>query len=195
MSTHHDTASPLYSRTFPDLGTLALHPLVARRDAGLLHSWFTHPKAVFWMRQDATLQEVREEYEALDAGEEYQALLGLHDGVPAFLVERYDPALVELKGLYAAEPGDIGMHFLTAPSDTPAAGFTRAVIRMVMEYLFSDPAVRRVVVEPDVRNTAVHVLNETVGFVPSHVIRKPEKEALLSFCGRADFQAASGGVA
>jgi RimJ/RimL family protein N-acetyltransferase len=79
------------------------------------------------------------------------------------------------------------MHFLVAPSDTPVHGFTRAVITAVMEHLFADPATRRVVVEPDVNNTAVHALNEAVGFVPEREIRKPEKKALLSFCTRERF--------
>ncbi len=69
-------------------------------------------------------------------------------------------------------------------------GFTRAVITAVMTHLFEDPATRRVVVEPDVRNTAVHRLNEAVGFVAEREIRKPEKRALLSFCTRERFTAA-----
>ena len=55
-----------------------------------------------------------------------------------------------------------------------------------------NPAARRVVVEPDVRNTAVHALNEAVGFVPDGPVVKPEKEALLSFCTRDQFEAATG---
>ena len=109
-----------------------------------------------------------------------------------FLAERYDPAHVELAGLYDPEPGDVGMHFLCAPADTPVHGFTRAVITTVMAWLFADPATRRVVVEPDVRNTAVHALNAAVGFTVVGPIRKPEKEALLSVCTRDQFRAATG---
>jgi RimJ/RimL family protein N-acetyltransferase len=46
------------------------------------------------------------------------------------------------------------------------------------------------VVEPDVRNTAVQRLNAAVGFVPVRVVRKPEKDALLSTCTREQFEAA-----
>lgn len=70
-------------------------------------------------------------------------------------------------------------------------GFTRAVITAVMARLFEDPAVERVVVEPDVSNTAVHALNEAVGFVPEREIQKPEKKALLSFCTREQFMVAT----
>lgn len=107
-------------------------------------------------------------------------------------MERYDPVHVELAGLYPHQEGDIGMHFLCAPTDTPVHGFTLAVITAVMEMLFSDPAVHRVVVEPDVRNTAVHALNEAVGFHVDSTLTKPEKEALLSFCTREQFLTATG---
>jgi RimJ/RimL family protein N-acetyltransferase len=61
-----------------------------------------------------------------------------------------------------------------------------------MRFLFDDPRTRRVVVEPDVRNTAVHALNEAVGFMPEREIQKPEKRALLSFCTREQFLGAVG---
>jgi RimJ/RimL family protein N-acetyltransferase len=169
------------------IGAFTVRPLDPVEDAPLLHGWVTHPKAAFWMMQEAKLHDVEREYMAVAASEHHDAFLGLLDGEPVFLMERYDPAYVELVGLYEPEPGDVGMHFLVAPSDTPVHGFTRAVITAVMEYLFADPAALRVVVEPDVRNTAVHALNEAVGFVPAREIRKPEKQALLSFCTRERF--------
>ncbi|MEU4084221.1 GNAT family N-acetyltransferase [Streptomyces aureus] len=176
--------------TTAELGTFTVRPLDPVGDAPLLHGWVTHPKAAFWMMQEAKLHDVEREYMAIAASGHHEALLGLLDGEPVFLMERYDPRHVELVGLYEPEPGDVGMHFLVAPSDTPVHGFTRAVITAVMEHLFADPDVRRVVVEPDVGNKAVHALNEAVGFVPVREIDKPEKRALLSFCTREQFRKA-----
>ncbi|MFI8276344.1 GNAT family N-acetyltransferase [Streptomyces sp. NPDC085929] len=186
------TAETLYSRVEADLGTFSVRPLEPFADAELLHGWITHPKASFWMMQDASLPDVEREYMRIAAHEHHQAFIGLHEGRPAFLMETYDPSELELVGLYDARPGDVGMHFLVAPSDTPLHGFTRAVITTVMAAVFADPATERVVVEPDVANTAVHALNEAVGFVPERQVTKPEKEALLSFCTRAQFEAATG---
>ncbi|MFE9171634.1 GNAT family N-acetyltransferase [Streptomyces kebangsaanensis] len=170
--------------------TFTIRPLDPLKDAGLLHGWVTHPKAGFWMMQDATPEGVERAYLEIADDEHHHAFLGLHDGEPVFLMERYDPAHRELAGLYEPEPGDVGMHFLVAPTDTPVHGFSRAVITAVMTHLFEDPGTRRVVVEPDVRNTAVHALNEAVGFVPEREVRKPEKTALLSFCTRERFERA-----
>ncbi|MFE1442129.1 GNAT family N-acetyltransferase [Streptomyces sp. NPDC058739] len=170
--------------------TFTFRPLDPLSDAELLHGWVTHPKAAFWMMQDARLEDVERAYMEITADEHHHALLGLQDGVPAFLMEYYDPRHRELVGLYEPLPGDVGMHFLTPPTDRPVRGFTRAVITSVMARLFEDPAVERVVVEPDVDNKAVHALNEAVGFVPEREIDKPEKRALLSFCTRAQFEKA-----
>ncbi|MEW2618808.1 GNAT family N-acetyltransferase [Streptomyces sp. NPDC048106] len=170
--------------------TFAFRPVDPPGDAPLLHSWVTHPKAAFWMMRDAGPADVERAYAEIAADPYHHALLGLRDGRPAFLMERYDPAHRELAGLYEPRPGDVGMHFLTPATDTPEHGFTRAVLTAVMTHLFEDPAVRRVVVEPDVRNTAVHALNAAVGFLAERELRKPEKTALLSFCTRERFTTA-----
>ncbi|MEU0965506.1 GNAT family N-acetyltransferase [Streptomyces sp. NPDC005917] len=171
--------------------TFTFRPLDPLQDAELLHRWVTHPKAAYWMMRGARLEDVERAYMEIAADEHHHALLGLgEDGEPAFLMEKYDPAHRELVGLYEPEPGDVGMHFLTPATDTPVHGFTKAVITAVVAHLFEDPATRRIVVEPDVRNTAVHALNEAVGFVPVREIQKPEKKAWLSFCTRERFQKA-----
>ncbi|MFI5672397.1 GNAT family N-acetyltransferase [Streptomyces sp. NPDC051704] len=186
------TSDILYTRSDAVLGSFAIRPLDPFADAELLHGWVTHPKASFWMMQDASLPDVEREYMRIAAHEHHQAYIGLHEGRPAFLMETYDPSELELVGLYDALPGDVGMHFLVAPSDRPLHGFTRAVITTVMAAVFADPKTERVVVEPDVENKAVHALNEAVGFVAERPVQKPEKTALLSFCTRAQFEAATG---
>ncbi|WP_406079764.1 GNAT family N-acetyltransferase [Micromonospora sp. NBC_00858] len=182
--------SVVFTRVDDQLGEFALRTLDLDADAALLHAWVTHPKAAFWLMQDADPARVAEEYRRIADHPHHDAYLGLWRGQPAFLAERYDPAHVELVGLYDAQPGDVGMHFLCAPTGSPAHGFTRAVISTVMAWLFADPSTRRVLVEPDVRNTAVHALNAAVGFEVVGTIAKPEKDALLSVCTRAQFHAA-----
>ena len=43
------------------------------QDAELLHGWVTHPKAAFWMMQDATLQDVEREYMTIAAHAHHHA--------------------------------------------------------------------------------------------------------------------------
>ena len=87
--------------------------------------------------------------------------------------------------------GDLGMHVLVAPPETPRPGFTRPVFRTVMALCFQDDSVRRVVVEPDVRNDRIARLNAAAGFVVARHIMLPTKTAALSFCTREAFAASS----
>ncbi|HEY8534642.1 MAG TPA: GNAT family N-acetyltransferase [Micromonospora sp.] len=181
----------VFTRHDRSLGEFSVRTLDPVADGELLHRWVTHPRSVFWLMSNATLEDVIREYSEIAARPDHDAFIGLHEGAPAFLVERYDPRR-ELGAYYEVQPGDVGMHFLTAPPEKPLHGFTRAVIVTVMEMLFSDPATRRVVVEPDVRNTAVHVLNEYVGFRVVDTIQLPHKTALLSICTREQYESSPG---
>lgn len=166
---------------------LDLRPLDPDGDAALVHAWVTAPRARFWQMEHATLDEVRAEYASIVADPAREAWIGLHDGVPAFLVEAYDPADDPVGAHLDPLPGDRGMHLLVAPpAGDPLPGFTTAVMRHVVAHLLRDPAVRRLVVEPDVRNEAIQRLNARVGFRPLRVVDLGTKQALLSVVDRDD---------
>ena len=171
---------------------IALEPLDVARDLDLLHAWVTHPRSAYWMMQGASRDDVRAEYEAIVADPHHDAWLGRVDGRPAFLAETYLPAHSPLAGLPELAAGDLGMHLLVAPpAGRPEPGFTTAVFTAVMEHCFADPSVRRVVVEPDVRNDAIRAKNVAAGFVELREIALPDKTAMLSVCSREAFRAAT----
>ena len=169
---------------------LTLEPLDPSRDLALLHAWVTHPRSVFWGMQGATAEEVHAEYARIGEDPHHDALLGRADGVPAFLAELYDPAHSPLAGLPELRPGDVGLHVLVAPTDRPVHGFTTAVMRRVLDECFAGPSVRRVVVEPDVRNERIARLNAAAGFEVAREVALPDKAAALSFCTREAYAAA-----
>lgn len=194
MTTTARTTEPstVYSRHDELLGTFALRPVDPATDTPLLHQWLTHPKSVYWLMSLATREDVEREFTEIAVAAGRKAFLGHYQGRPEFLVETYDPARSGLGEVYPARSGDVGMHFLIAPAEHSVRGFSRAVLTTVMELLFADPATERVVVEPDVRNTAVHRLNTAVGFRVEDTVWLPDmgKEAYLSTCSRADYHAA-----
>ncbi|KRB76226.1 siderophore synthetase [Nocardioides sp. Root190] len=168
---------------------VSIEPLDLERDVALVHAWGTHPRSAYWMMQDASIADVRDEYAAIAANPHHDAFLGRIAGRPAFLVETYDPAHAEgLAGLADLRPGDGGMHVLVAPPEgEPVAGLTTAVFDAVMAFCFADPAVERVVVEPDVRNDAIRAKNLAAGFTEVREIPMPGKTAMLSVCPRSDW--------
>jgi hypothetical protein len=181
-------APTAFERHDERLGEFALRPVDPALDAPLLHAWVTHPKCRYWMMADSSTAEVRAEHESIAASAHHFAFLGVHRRRPTFLVEVYDPARTELAGAYEVREGDLGMHVLTAPTDTPIPGFTKGVMVTVMDLLFDGFAAKRVVVEPDAANTPIHRLNEWVGFRPERTVRLSDKRALLSFCAPSDYE-------
>ena len=95
-----------FTRFDPGLGSFTLRPLDLAADLGLLHRWVTHPKTAYWMMQGFDLARVEAEYRRIEENPYHDAFLGLWNGRPAFLAERYDPAHVELTGLFDARDGD-----------------------------------------------------------------------------------------
>ncbi|MDK1361504.1 GNAT family N-acetyltransferase [Arthrobacter sp. zg-Y1219] len=162
-------------------------PVHAARDAPLLHDWMVRDYARFWGMTTASRAEVEAEYTRIAEDPHHHAWLGLEDGTPAFLMESYAPAHSPLAGLYEVRPGDTGMHLLVGPAEQPRSGFTTAVFRSVLDFLFAQERTQRIVVEPDVRNTKIAALNARMGFVPAKTISLPDKDALLSFCTRGDY--------
>ncbi|WP_344731750.1 GNAT family N-acetyltransferase [Nocardioides fonticola] len=156
-----------------------------------LHRWVTHPRAVFWQMGDASPDDVRRAYAELIADPHHQVLLGRVDGVPAFLAELYDPRQArasEIAQLDDLEPGDLGMHVLLAPPRRRVPGHTRAVFAAVLDACFADPAVRRVVVEPDVENAAIARRNAEAGFRVVREIPLATKTAAFSVLDRATWE-------
>lgn len=178
---------PTYRRFVAGLGTLSLRPFDLTDDVTTLHGWVTQPYARYWGLLDASIADVRAEYLRIEQSAHHRAFLGEHDGRPAFLMERYEPTYDAVGQVYDVAPGDIGMHVLVGPATTPIAGFTAAVFETIMDSLFSDPLVDRVVVEPDVRNLKIQALNERMGFRKHSVVHLPDKQAWLSFCTRDQY--------
>ncbi|MCZ2836217.1 GNAT family N-acetyltransferase [Modestobacter sp. VKM Ac-2985] len=190
-------AAPPWSVRTP-VGVLTLEPLDLDRDLDLLHAWVTHPRSVYWLMQDAEPDAVHTAYAAITADPHHDAWLGRVDGAPAFLAETYDPRHRELVGVWAAEPGDVGMHVLVAPpaeGAPPVRGLTSAVMAAVVRFSLDRPGARRVVVEPDARNAAIRAKNRAAGFVEHGLVDLGHKTAALSTCTPASFAASElGGV-
>lgn len=171
----------------PGVGRFETRLVETARDAGLLHAWVTSPHAGFWNMADKTLAEIEDFYAGLNASGHARAEIGLFEGRPVFLTEIYDPARDQVGEHYEPQPGDRGMHVLTAPAERRIPGFTLGVMRTVMARVFEDPLVARVVVEPDIRNDKIHALNLKVGFVYDRPLTFREKTACLAFATREAF--------
>jgi RimJ/RimL family protein N-acetyltransferase len=180
-----------YRRFVAGIGTLSLRPFDLTEDVTTLHSWVTQPYARYWGLLNASVEDVHAEYLRIERTGHHRAFLGEHDGRPAFLMERYEPSYDAVGTRYDVAPGDIGMHVLVAPPQLRIPGFTGAIFETILDSLFTDPLVDRIVVEPDVRNTKIQALNERIGFRKHSIVDLPGKRAWLSFCTRDQYAEAT----
>ena len=170
-------------------GLVTLEPLALdSATVHTLHAWLAHPGSAYWGMRGLTPMQVEGVFADWQACPHRQVHLVRIDGLRVGLAVFYDPAAVELDGRYPHRPGDLGMHLLAAPTRTPVPGTTAAVIGAICQTAFEALGARRVVVEPDAGNTAVHRLNARAGFREDGPLELPDKTALLSFCDAEGFR-------
>ncbi|MEV1328457.1 GNAT family N-acetyltransferase [Micromonospora costi] len=178
-----------YQEKISGLGELSLVVVQPERHAELLHSWVVQPRNAFWGMGSHSVEDVREIYAFIDRLTSHHAYLILLDGEPVGLFQTYQPDADPVGERYDVQPGDIGMHLLLNPGRRYPTGLTSAVGPALARFLFQDPAARRIVVEPDVRNQIALRRLTAEGFTFGPEIDMPDKRAQLAFLTRARFEA------
>lgn len=182
-------SSTTFLKEYKSFGTITIRPFEVAIDSAFLHSWVTKEYAVFWGMQNATLQEVKEEYTKLLKPEYYDVFVGLYNNEPAFVMERYNPKKDIIKDFYKAKDSDCGVHIIVAPPKTPnVANFTWFMFQAIMDFVFTNPTIDRILVEPDIRNKKMFALCQRIGFTLGEVIELPHKTAQIAYLTKANYQ-------
>lgn len=184
------TNQKIFSKNIGELGEMSIRPIQLDSDIEMLHNWVTQPYAKYWGLLDKTQEEVYKEYSEIQENIQHHTYIGMLNNEPLFLMERYKALTDIIANYYDAQEGDFGMHILVAPIEKRIPQFTWHVFSVIIDYFFSIPQVKRIVVEPDVNNKKIHVLNRKAGFVYQKEIELPGKRAALSFCTEEDYKKA-----
>ncbi|NNC23002.1 acetyltransferase [Salinisphaera sp. USBA-960] len=177
-------------RTVGGVGHLTIRPFAGGNDIAAAHRWLTAPHATFWGMQANREADTKDYFTAINKSATHEAWMGHLDGEPYFLAEVYAPDADAIGDYYPVDAGDIGMHLLIAPPEQYIHGLTWAVFTLVVDTLFAREDVTRIVVEPDVENSGIHVFNERAGFVYERQIAMRDKTAWLATCSRAGHRCA-----
>ncbi len=175
----------VYAETVPGAGRFSLVRVDPARHAEMMHGWVTHEHTRFWGMGDYSVAQVREVYEFLDSLSTHHAYLMLLDDEPVGIFQTYQPEHDPVGERYDVQDGDFGIHLLFA-----RRGLAEKLTPALARYAFADPAHRRIVVEPDVRNKAALLRMRKVGFEMVDEIDMPDKRAQLAFLTRERFDAA-----
>ncbi|MEV7563391.1 GNAT family N-acetyltransferase [Streptomyces sp. NPDC089795] len=166
---------PVHTQVVEGFGTVTLTPVEPAADAALIHRWVTQERARFWGMGEASRELVQEIYEDIDRRTTHHAFMVRRDGEQVALFQTYDCAEDRVGECYEVQPGDVGAHLLIGPSTgAPEHGFTGSLMTVFITFVFSDEAARRMVVEPDTRNTKAVSLMERTGFVLGPQVVLPE---------------------
>lgn len=160
--------------------TIAFRAVSPTTDAPLIHEWVTQPRAKFWGMLEKDLEEVEAIYTYIDEQPHLAAWLATVDETPVGIVQTYDPFVDEIGEFYDRRDGDIGVHLFLA--DDPArAGHTEVLLTAAMRALLTDPAIRRIVLEPDRDNESSIELLTRLGATLGPVVEMPGKTAQFAF--------------
>lgn len=178
----------LFEKSSNNLGSITFRVFQIENDSATIHEWVNIPYAKYWGMMGTTLEDFKLAYtKTLASGTE--VYIGEINGQAKFLIEKYD-AINYLKSHYDGQEGDIGMHILIGPPTIPIHRFTWYIFSSVIEFLFLDNSIKKVIVEPDVRNEKIHTLNKKAGFEYQKQIQLPHKKAWLATCTREQFNKA-----
>lgn len=183
------TQTTFFSKEYKDFGTISIRPFRVKEDSVFLQKWVTKEYAVFWGMPNATLEDVAQEYTKLTTPEYYDVFVGMFNNEPAFVLERYNPKLDVINNFYKAEESDCGIHIIIAPPKAPKTpNFTWFMFRSIMDFVYTNSNINRIVVEPDIRNKKMFALCQRIGFQLANIIELPNKTAQLAFLTRTNYQ-------
>ncbi|THU39263.1 GNAT family N-acetyltransferase [Niastella caeni] len=174
----------LYSRYFSKENvTISVRPMDLDRDLEMLHEWFHREHALKIWQMNWPISKLETYYRTLLPGDMLYAYIGEANGEPSFYFEVYW-AIRDLVGeYYDVLPTDYGTHQYIASID-PKKKYVSPSTQCMVDYVFAQPQVGKMVGEGSVDSLASLMNKLHVGFKIEKVIEMPHKKANLNFCYR-----------
>lgn len=162
---------------------IKIRPFDLEKDLPMVHKWFhsDHAKAIWKM--DWSLKELEHFYRTLLAEGISHSYIGEVNGEATFNFEVYWATSDMVGDYYDVLPSDYGTHLFIAPTDKQKK-FPSLITRSIVEWLFMQPEVGRLVGEGSIESRAALMNKVQVGFKLQHIIEMPHKKAYLNFCLR-----------
>lgn len=178
---------PDWSPAETPAGLLQLVPVCLDRDLPLISGWMNDPAvAEFWELEgpaETTAAYVRPQ---LHGDGRSVPCLGVLDGTPMSYWEIYRADLDPVARYYPVRPHDSGIHLLIGGVADRGRGLGTTLLRAVCDLILDHrPGCRRVIAEPDLRNTPSIAAFLGAGFRLSAEVDMPEKRAALMIRDRA----------
>jgi RimJ/RimL family protein N-acetyltransferase len=168
---------------------LSFRPLAALH-LPLLHDWLGRPHVTAWWGAAPTLEEVHEEYAPLLAPPELRPLdapggtipyLAWEGGTPVAFAQAYRVMAHQAEGWWPDEtdPHALGSDQLIGPPERLGQGLGTRVIRAFAAFLFEDPRVTSLQVDPSPTNARAIAAYRKAGFADVGLVETLDGPAWL----------------
>lgn len=159
-------------------GRFTLSPVKPERDLPLIARWMNDPAVAAYWGLDGPPERTEEHVRAQLALEHTRPLLARLSGRAIGYWELYRAADDPLAAYYPAEPDDLGVHLLIGEADCRGIGLGGLLLRALADAA-QRVRPRRLVAEPDERNTASVRAFARAGFAVAGTLDLPDKRAAL----------------
>ena len=155
-------------------------------DAEMMSEWMNRPHLAQTWESAWSPERWRTYLSAQLAGTYSRPLIVSRQGQDGGYIEIYRAAKDSIAKYYQADPYDLGIHAAVADTTVVNRGFAAILLPRIIKYVFeAEPQCRRMMFEPEYRNTAMRRLAEYVGgaFLGEHDMgyRKMALFALLRY--------------
>lgn len=163
--------------------TMSMRPIDLEDDLEMLHEWFNREHAVKIWQMNWPIDELETYYRLMLPSDEAHSYIIAGNDEPSCNIEVYWACRDIVGDYYEVLPTDYGTHQFIAPID-PKKKFVSPSTQSMVDYVFAQPQVGKMVGEGSVDSLASMMNKAHVGFKVDKVIEMPHKKANLNFCYR-----------
>lgn len=173
-----------FKRYFPKEDVITgMRPIDLENDLEMLHEWFNREHAVKIWQMNWPIDELETYYRLMLPSDEAHSYIVESNDEPTCNIEVYWACRDIVGDYYEVLPTDYGTHQFIAPID-PKKKFVSPSTQSMVDYVFAQPQVGKMVGEGSVDSLASMMNKAHVGFKVEKVIEMPHKKANLNFCYR-----------
>ena len=173
-----------FKRYFPKEDVITgMRPIDLDNDLEMLHEWFNREHAVKIWQMNWPIDELETYYRLMLPSDEAHSYIVESNDEPTCNIEVYWACRDIVGDYYEVLPTDYGTHQFIAPID-PKKKFVSPSTQSMVDYVFAQPQVGKMVGEGSVDSLASMMNKAHVGFKVEKVIEMPHKKANLNFCYR-----------
>lgn len=165
----------------------ALRALNLPDDFLLLYKWMHEPHVIPQWQLNKPEPELAVYFEKMWVDDHQRLYIIQIAGQDVGYLEIYEARRDRLSLYYPALENDLGWHILLGEKHVVGKGHFRAVMRMMIYFIFENSPAEKIVGEPDENVRSYAYIAQDIAFTAQKKLLMPEKTAILYYCFREEF--------